>query len=294
MEYILNIAILIGIYIILGISLNLLAGYAGQISLAHAAFFGCGAYASALITVRDSSQFMLGVLIGILACVLISFVVSFVAFRLRDDYFAIVTLALGLVFFGLLSGLTDLTRGPLGVHGIPYPTILGWDIDSNAELLVITVMYVIGIAVVSILITRSPLGRVLKSIREDEIFTKSVGKDPQIFKRKIFIISATMAGLAGNLYAHFISYIAPSTFSIEESVFVLAIVIIGGSGSLWGSVAGAVVLVTLPELLRFTGFPGPMAANLRQIIYGAVLTLIVIFRPQGLMGEYTFQKESTE
>ena len=144
-------------------------------------------------------------------------------------------------------------------------------------------------------IVQSPFGRVLKAIREDEVFAQAAGKSVAAYKVLVFMIGAGMAAVAGVMYAHYISFIDPTSFTVMESIFIISIVIIGGAGSLWGPVVGAVVLVTLPELLRFLGLPSSIAANTRQIIYGGLLVAFMMWRPRGFLGEYAFQsKEARE
>jgi branched-chain amino acid transport system permease protein len=137
-------------------------------------------------------------------------------------------------------------------------------------------------------LVHAPFGRVLRAIREDEVFTQSFGKSVTGFKVKAFVISAALAAVAGSLHAVYITFIDPTSFTVQESIFMLAIVIVGGAGNLWGSVIGAVVLVALPELLRFVGLPSAIAANMRQILYGSLLVVMMLWRPQGLLGEYRF------
>ena len=139
-------------------------------------------------------------------------------------------------------------------------------------------------------IVTSPFGRVLKAIREDEVFAQAMGKNVASYKVLIFVIGAGMASVAGVMYAYYISFIDPTSFTIMESIFIISIVIIGGAGNIWGSVLGAAVLVILPEALRFLGMPSSIAANMRQIIYGALLVIFMLFRPQGFIGEYSFRK----
>lgn len=137
----------------------------------------------------------------------------------------------------------------------------------------------------------SPFGRVLKAIREDEVFAQALGKNVASYKVLVFVIGAGMAALAGTMYAYYISFIDPTSFTVMESIFIISIVIIGGSGSLWGPVAGSVILVLLPELLRSIGLPSALAANLRQMIYGGMLIAFMMWRPKGLLGEYSFRAE---
>jgi branched-chain amino acid transport system permease protein len=146
---------------------------------------------------------------------------------------------------------------------------------------------------ISWMIVRSPFGRVLKAIREDEVFAQASGKNVAVYKVLVFAISAGLAAIAGVMYAHYISFIDPTSFTVMESIFIVSIVIIGGAGSLWGPVVGAVVLVTLPEILRFIGMPNAVAANLRQIIYGGLLVAFMMWRPQGFIGEFSFEKKGS-
>ncbi len=139
-------------------------------------------------------------------------------------------------------------------------------------------------------LTSSPFGRVLHAIREDEVFAKAHGKNTLYFKVTAFAVSAALAASAGSLYASYITYIDPTSFTVMESILIISMVIIGGAGSLWGPLIGAFVLVTLPEALRFVGLPDAVAANLRQIIYGSLLVIMMMFRPRGLVGKYGFNK----
>jgi branched-chain amino acid transport system permease protein len=176
----------------------------------------------------------------------------------------------------------------MGLPGIPPPTILGLEISSHLRFLVLVGIMCALTLWISGRIVRSPFGRVLKAIREDEVFAQAAGKNIASYKVLVFIIGAGMAATAGVMYAHYISFVDPTSFTVMESIFIISIVIIGGSGSLWGPVVGAVVLVVLPELLRFVGLPSSTAANLRQIIYGLLLVAFMMWRPKGLMGEYAF------
>jgi len=288
MEYILHILVMIGIYTVLAVSLDLLAGHTGLLSIAHAAFYGLGSYTSALLAVHFGAPFFASVLAGMAVAALVSLIVSLPSLRLRDDYFVIATFGFQMILFSIFNNWMDLTRGPLGIPGIPQPTILSWTLQSHVGFVGLsTIFAAIAYIVVSRLST-SPLGRVLRAIREDEVFVQAMGKNILRFKVTVFAISAALAASAGSLYAHYITYIDPTSFTVMESILVISMVIIGGAASPWGPVIGAVVLVTLPEALRFLGLPSGVAANLRQIIYGFLLVLMMMFRPQGLMGRYGF------
>ena len=177
----------------------------------------------------------------------------------------------------------------MGLAGIPQPTIFGLRVTSHVGFLVL-VGILCGLTLwVTRRIVRSPFGRVLKAIREDEVFAQAAGKNAAAFKVLVFVVGTGMAAVAGVMYAYYISFIDPTSFTVMESIFVISIVIIGGAGSLWGPVVGAVVLVVLPEVLRFLGLPTSVAANLRQIIYGGLLVAFMMWRPRGFLGEYAFQ-----
>ena len=182
----------------------------------------------------------------------------------------------------------DLTRGPLGISGIPRPNIFGLTATSPLDFVVLTALLAALAYFIVARISSGPFGRVLHAIREDETFAESLGKNVLRFKVVAFAVSAALAAVAGSLYAHFITFIDPTSFTVTESILVLSMVIIGGAGSLWGSLAGAIVLVTLPEALRLIGLPTLEAAILRQVIYGSLLVAMMIIRPAGLLGRYGF------
>jgi len=290
MDYLIHILILIGIYTILSVSLNLITGYTGLLSVSHAAFYSIGAYVVAIIALRVSSSFWINVFCAVILSGLFGALVAAPSLRLRDEYFVIATFAFQVITFSILNNWVSFTGGPLGISGIPSPTILGWKISSPFGFLILVIFFCALILCISYIIIISPFGRVLRAIREDEIFTQAVGKKIASYKIIIFVIGAAMAAIAGSIYAYYITFIDPSSFTIMESIFIISIVIIGGAGSIFGSVAGAAVLVILPELLRFFGLPNSIAANIRQILYGILLIIFVMWRPQGLLGQYIFKK----
>lgn len=288
MEYFLHILVLVGIYSTLAVSLDLVAGRAGLLSLAHAAFFGMGAYASALLTIHLEVPFLLGVVGGMVLAAVVSLLVSLPSMRLHDDYFVIATFGFQMILYSVFNNWISVSRGPLGIPGIPRPVIFGWHVDHNFEFALLAAVFAAFACIAVGLVVSSPFGRVLHAIREDEVVTQASGKNTLRFKITAFALSAALAGMAGSLYAHYITYIDPASFTVLESILILSMVIIGGAGSLWGPVVGAVVLATLPEALRFVGLSGALAANLRLIIYGALLVIMVMVRPQGLIGRYAF------
>jgi branched-chain amino acid transport system permease protein len=288
MEYLLHIFILIGIYIIAAASLNLVAGYTGLLSVAHAAFYGVGAYVVALMGLKLGVSFWISLPCAMLVATLLGAVVAMPSLRLHDDYFVLATFGLQVIMTSVMNNWVKFTGGPLGLPGIPQPTLFGITLSAQWQmLLIVWILAALSFWLLCRLV-RAPFGRVLRAIREDEVFTQSLGKSVTGFKVKAFVIGAALAAVAGSLYAIYITFIDPTSFTVQESIFMLAIVIVGGAGNLWGSVIGAVVLVSLPELLRFVGLPSAIAANVRQILYGGLLVVMMLWRPQGLLGEYRF------
>jgi branched-chain amino acid transport system permease protein len=289
-NYILHLVILVAIYIILALGLNLALGFGGMVNLAIVAFYAIGAYTSALLALKLHAPFALALLAAALMAGLFGYLLSFPTVKLRGDYLVLGTLGFTIIVEVILKNWMQLTRGPLGIPGIPRPEILGVRFST----LPLYAGLVIAVAAIVFLllraVVRSPYGRVLKAIRDDEVAARALGKDVRSVKARALTLSAAIAGVAGSLYAHYLTFIDPSTFGIAEVVFVLSIVLIGGAGSIWGSVAGAVLLVLLPEPLRFLPIPSDLIGGLRQGIYALLLVLVVLFRPQGLIGEDTLHR----
>lgn len=290
MDYLLHIIILINIYVIAGITLNLLAGYTGLISISHAAFYGIGAYTAALLSLNYHFNFIPAIAAAIIVSALIGFIIGFPSLRIKDDFFVIATFGFQVIVFSIMNNWMELTNGPLGLPGIPQPSFWGFEINSHISFLILTFTIAVIVYLICRRIVNSPFGIVLRAIREDEIFAQSLGKNISSYKIIIFSVSAGLVSIGGALYAYYITYIDPTSFTVTESIFMLSIVIVGGSGRLSGSIIGAVILVSLPELLRLIDIPNSIAANMRQILYGGLLTLFMIFRPKGIYGEFSFKK----
>jgi branched-chain amino acid transport system permease protein len=289
MEYFLHILILIGVYTILSVSLNLVSGYTGLISIAHAAFYGVGAYVAALMALKLNSPFLANIICAIIISGSISALACIPSLRIRDDFFIIATFSFQVIAFNVMNNWVCLTNGPMGISGIPQPVIFGLRITSHFGFLILVFLFcALALGIVRVIV-KSPLGRILKAIREDEVLTQAAGKNVAGYKVLVFVIGAGMAAVAGVLYAYYISFIDPTSFSVMESIFIISLVIIGGAGSLWGPVVGTALLVVLPEILRFIGLPSSIAANLRQIIYGGLLVGFMVWRPRGLLGDYAFK-----
>jgi branched-chain amino acid transport system permease protein len=276
-----------GIYIILALSLNLILGYAGLFSVAHGAFYGIGAYAAAILATRLSFPFLGEVLAAACIAGFFGFVIGFPTLRLRGDYLALATFGFAVIIYSALMNWFDLTRGPLGIRGIPKVEFFSIQFKTLWSYTLLVGFFVLLTIFFLRRITRSAFGKVLEAIREDDLAATAIGKDIARFKILVFIIGAFFAGIAGVLYAHYVTFIDPSSFVLQESFLVFSMVIFGGMGSIGGSVLGAALLVILPEALRFLGLPSQIAANMRQLIYGVLIVFIINWRPQGLLGKTT-------
>ncbi len=287
MEYILHLFILICFYTLLSQSLNLSAGFTGLISLAHAGFYGIGAYTTAILSTQFGFSFWLSIPLAMLISGAIAFIVSLIALRTVEDYFIICTLGIQVILFSILNNWMDLTRGPLGIPGIPSISFFGFNLDSKISFLLLSLFFVAIVWFVLRNISKSGFGKTLTAISEDEIYSQSIGKNVYLSKTVSFTLSAMFAAIPGTLYAHYISYIDPTSFTVTESIFVLSIVIIGGLGNLTGSFLAAAFLVLLPEALRFVGMPDSIAANMRQIIYGLILVAVMMTGKNGAKELFT-------
>ena len=288
MNYLLHILIMISIYTILSLSLNLSVGYLGLLSLAQAAFYGIGAYVATLFMIQTGLNFFVALVLAIAFSAIISLLVSYPSIRLRGDYFILASLAFQVIIFTILYNWIDLTRGPYGIPGIPRPEVFGIRFDNLYKFLALSGGIALGVFLVAKRLYSSSFGLVLKAIREDELSAISIGKDVRRFKILAFAISSGIAAIGGALYASYVTYIDPTSFNLDESIFILSIVLVGGSGNLRGPVIGTLLMILLPEGLRFLGIPDSVAPNIRQIIYALILILLMRFRPQGLAGEYKF------
>lgn len=276
MEYILHILIFTCFYILLSQSLNIAAGYTGLISLAHAGFYGIGAYTTAILSTKWGLSFWLNLPLAMLVSGAIALLISLIILRTVEDYFIICTLGIQVVIFSIMNNWTGMTNGPLGIPGIPGIRFLGMALDTRIKFLALLLFFVLVVWGILKNVSRSGFGNTLKAIGEDEIYVQSIGKNVRQYRVISFTIGAILAAIPGGLYAHYVSYIDPASFTVSESVFILSIVIIGGLESLAGSCLSSVFLVMLPEGLRFLGMSNNTAAGVRQIIYGAILVLIML------------------
>lgn len=287
MEYLLHIGIMLCIYIILVLSTNLTVGMANLLTMCQAAFYGVGAYIGTYFLMQFNLPFVLIALVVMLTTGLTSLIISYASVKLKGDYFILGTLGFQMIVYTILYNWINVTRGPYGIPGIPSIKLFGvWSVTGIYAYFFLALILAAAVALIFSQLQRSPYGRMLKAIRTDELSAQALGRNTVQLKAWAFFISAAFAGVAGLVYTSYVSYIDPTSFTLDESIFIITALFIGGIGSrVWGPIAGAAVVVILPELLRFVGLPDAVAANLRQVIYGLVLIVLMFVRPQGLLGD---------
>lgn len=290
MDYAIHLIILINIYIILTTSTNLLVGLTNILSLGQGALYGVGAYFSVLAIMVFEWPLLPSLIFTMIATGLLSLLIALPSIRLKGDYFVLATLGFQLVVFTILYNWVSVTRGPYGIPGIPSPRLFGSILVSGLyQYLLLSSILTCCIIFIFYRLLHSPYGRALRGVRDDELSMKALGKNVTLFKIQTFVISSSFIAIAGFLYATYISYIDPTNFNLDESIFILSALIVGGLGNIRGPVIGAIFVILLPEALRFIGLPDSIAANLKQIIYGLALIMFMRFRPQGLAGNYAIK-----
>jgi len=286
--YFIHLLILIGIYLILAISLQLSLGYSGLLNLGHIAFFGIGAYAYAILALSGLSSIFCLLIAGVLSA-FFGYLLSIPTNKLKGDYLALMSLGFSFVVYAVLLNWDQLTRGPLGLPGIPRPLIFGFDFSSNISFLVLVLIITLASYLFLHRLVKSLFGRALEATRDDELATRSLGKNTFRFKSISLIISAFFAGIAGSLFASYITFIDPSSFTFVNLIPLLLIVIIGGIASLPGTFLATVFIVLLPEFFRFVGLPSEILGPVRQIFYALALILIIYFKPRGFYGKINLE-----
>lgn len=286
MEYVFHILIMLNIYILLVLSANLTIGMANLLTMCQAAFYGIGAYIGTFFLMQFHVPLLVILAVVALVTGAFSLMVSYASVKLKGDYFVLATMGFQLIVYTILYNWTPVTRGPYGIPGIPGIRAFGiWEISGVYGYLGLSIIMTCIVVLVFNRLLNSPFGRVLRAIKADEVMVQSMGRNTVAAKSWAFFISAAVAGMAGVVYAAYVSYIDPTSFTLDESIFIISALFIGGIGNVKGPIIGALFVVLLPELLRFVGLPDAIAANLRQIIYGLSLILVVYFRPQGLFGK---------
>jgi branched-chain amino acid transport system permease protein len=263
------------LHAILAISLNLLMGYAGQISLGHAAFFGIGAYSSAILTSRYEWNAVLAITAGMLLTGIIAFIIARPILRLKGHYLAMATLGFGIIISIILVQAGSITGGPDGLGDIPQLELFGWVVETDFHWYVLMCSVLVIVVWLSNNLIDSRNGRALRALHGSEIAAELMGINTSAVKSAIFVLSALIASFAGSLFAHQQSFISPDSFSFFFSIELVTMVVLGGLASTYGAIFGAVVLTFLPELLV-------VFEDFEVMVFGAILMIIMIFMPQGL------------
>lgn len=276
-QYYIQVLIFIGIYIILALSLNLLNGYVGLLSIGHAAFYGIGAYASAKLAMEAGLPFPLAMLGAGTVAGIFGYLIAKPTLQLSGIYMTLATLGFNMIFFLVLQNWMSFTNGPLGIMDIPPPSIFGYAIESRIQYYYL-ILFLVLVTIVSMhRLMTCRFGRALVSIRENELAAKAMGVHTTRYKIQAFVLAAFYAGIAGSYYAHFVKFVSPDSFYIYESFILLAMLAFGGQGNLVGPVVGAAILIIIPEVFRFL-------QEYRMLVYGSVLIIMMLVRRQGLLG----------
>jgi branched-chain amino acid transport system permease protein len=288
MDYLLHIFIVSLIYAIFAMSLNLELGYTGLYNFGHVAFFGIGAYTSALLSLAGYPV-TLGMVCSMVVAGGVGALLAIPALRLSGDYFGIATLSFGEIIRLFFLNERWLTKGPMGLPGISRPSWIGEGVAGLPGYLIFCTLLILVVFLVIRHLTRSPFGRALKVVREDEYVAQALGKNALSFKMRAVTLGSILAGLAGSLWAHYISYISPADFTLTETILVLLCVVLGGRGTNWGPVLGAFVIIFFQEMIRFLPIPADFdhfVAPIQGMVYGAALIILMLKRPEGLLPEY--------
>lgn len=274
--YMLNVMVFVGIHAMLALALNLLLGYAGQISLGQAGFFGLGAYVSGILTTSFNLDPWVAMIIAAFFVTLLAFVIGFPILKLKGHYLAMATLGLGIIIYIVFNEAVDHTGGPSGLSGIPNLKIAGITFDNDLK----NYFLIWGFTLVSIglalNLVNSRVGRALRAIHDSEVAARVMGVNARMLKVQLFALSACISAVAGSLYAHTMTFIAPASFGFNFSVELVTMVIIGGLASIYGSILGAALLTMLPELLR-------TFQDYDIIVYGLLLVVMTMYMPGGLV-----------
>ncbi|WP_180994145.1 branched-chain amino acid ABC transporter permease [Bacillus sp. Marseille-P3661] len=284
MEYILHLLIIVMIYIILTFSYNLILGYGGILSIAHAAFYGVGAYTSALLSVKLGMPVILSIVSAGLVAAIFSLLIAAPSLRIKGHYLIITSFGFQLIVSNILNNWTSITRGPSGLSGIPPLSIFGFELVNKWTAFIFVMCITVICLLVLTKVVHSPFGRIIVAMREDEIGSQSLGKSILKIKISIFMLGSGFAGVAGALFAHYTSFISPDSFTLTESFFIMTIVLIGGAGTISGPIMGAWIMILLPEILRFVGLTSTTGATMKQIAIAVILLLILRFNSEGVAG----------
>lgn len=283
--YYVDIVVFLFIYILLGLGLNLITGYAGQVSLGHAAFYGIGAYTSAILSVKGGMNVWLSIFLAIVITFMISALLGLPSLRIREDFLAITTLGLGLIAQSFFKN-AEITGGAYGIGSIPAPSLFGMELTNGGYLLLVLLVMLLGIYGVKKMVA-SRIGRAWMVIREDETVAQAMGINTFYYKVLVFAIGGAYAGAGGALFAHKVSFVSADSFGTTISLTLLSMIVLGGLGSIRGTLFGVSFLYLVPEIFRIFEFDFMDMKNLdvyKMMIYGLLMIFVMRYRPKGIFG----------
>lgn len=279
--YFIHLGTLMAIYVLMSVSFNITVGYAGLLNLGHVALMAVGGYASTILSKMYDVPFVLSVLVAVLLTMVVSGLLAIPAKKIKGDYYALVTLGFLFLVNAVLINWTSLTRGTLGIPGIPRPE---W-IATNAQYFVFATIVAVVVYVLVDRMLKSPFGRALEAVRDDEEVAASLGKPVFKFQLVAMMLSGAIVGLSGALLAHYIQFISPLTFWLELLVYALAGVMLGGLASMPGSVLGILIIFLIEDVLRRQlSIPSDVLGPMRLIVFMLVLIGVILFKPKGILG----------
>ena len=281
MEYVYSILILAGLYVIMASSFNLIIGFGGLVSIAHPIFFALSAYASALASMRFGLPIPLSILAGTLFAMAMSVTLSLPSLRVSGDYLLIASIGFQLGFVEVIKNV-DFAGGAGGLTNIASLYS-----GPQRNLLFLATVLVIAILVAAFVqwLTSGQYGRAIQAMRDDEECFASLGRNPMAIKITLFAIGSGLAGLAGALYAHYFQFLTPEQFGITQSALILTMVVVGGMGTTWGPIVGALLLTALPQAISFVDLPPSVMAPLQGMLYTGLVIVFLFVRPSGLVGK---------
>ena len=286
MDFWLSYVTLAAIYVLLGLSTNLLVGIVGIFSVSQAAVFGVGAYIVAyFLMAAEPIGFLPALAIAAACCIALNVLITLPSLRVSGDYFVVTSFGIQLLATAVFTNWTAGTGGANGLPGIPPPDLFKRPLESTWQMMMLSLAALALGCLCFHLIMRAPYGRLLRAIREDELAIAAAGKNVLRAKVSAAALAGAFGGIAGGLYATFLSFIDPSSFDLDASILLLTMVVVGGARTLAGSIIGPFLLLALPQLLTMVEIPSTFAAAMRQLIYGLLLIVFMLFRPQGLAGE---------
>lgn len=283
-----NLLIMASIAAIVASSLNLLIGFTGVFSIAHAIFYGVGAYATALVSINWGASLLVALAVAMVSSAVISVLLALPAARVTGEYFVVVSLAFALVAYTVFSQWTPVTGGAAGLVGISRATLFGIALNTNEAYLGLSLVLLALVTVILyVIIRRTPLGRSLQALRDDPLAAQALGKNPFRLRLIAVVISAALASTGGVIYAGYVAFVNADSFSEHAGVLFMAMVILGGAGTLSGPILGAFFITLFPAALEFADLPSELKGPLEQIIYGAALIVLMLVRPSGMAGMFS-------